>query len=135
MRPLRSIPRHGSYAASPASFSAAGCWARTAPAPVISKAITIPARTAVTIDRLLAFARPAVQSACGHGGRLLEAGPMSMLRHALRDLGRRKLRHGLTAAGIAIGVAALVLLGALSEKVSRLMLGGRLFASGQISVS
>jgi putative ABC transport system permease protein len=60
---------------------------------------------------------------------------MSMLRHALRDLGRRKLRHGLTAAGIAIGVAALVLLGALSEKVSRLMLGGRLFASGQISVS
>src|SRR5262245_23927301 len=60
---------------------------------------------------------------------------MSMLRHALRDLGRRKLRHGLTAAGIAIGVAALVLLGALSEKLSRLMLGGRLFASGQISVS
>ena len=58
-----------------------------------------------------------------------------MLRHALRDLGRRKLRHGLTAAGIAIGVTALVLLGALSEKVSRLMLGGRLFASGQISVS
>lgn len=58
-----------------------------------------------------------------------------MLRHALRDLARRKLRHGLTAAGIAIGVTALVLLGALSEKVSRLMLGGRLFASGQISVS
>ncbi|HWP64468.1 MAG TPA: ABC transporter permease [Candidatus Limnocylindria bacterium] len=60
---------------------------------------------------------------------------MSILRHALRDLGRRKLRHGLTAAGIAIGVAALVLLGALSEKLTRLMLGGRLFASGQISVS
>jgi ABC-type antimicrobial peptide transport system permease subunit len=60
---------------------------------------------------------------------------MSMLRHALRELGRRKVRHGLTAAGIAIGVAALVLLGALSEKVSRLMLGGRVFASGQISVS
>jgi putative ABC transport system permease protein len=60
---------------------------------------------------------------------------MALLRHALRDLGRRKLRHGLTAAGIAIGVAALVMLGALSEKVSRLMLGGRLFASGQISVS
>jgi len=60
---------------------------------------------------------------------------MSMLRHALRELGRRKMRHGLTASGIAIGVAALVLLGALSEKVSRLMLGGRLFASGQISVS
>jgi len=60
---------------------------------------------------------------------------MSMLRHALRELGRRKMRHGLTAGGIAIGVAALVLLGALSEKVSRLMLGGRMFASGQISVS
>lgn len=58
-----------------------------------------------------------------------------MLRHALRDLGRRRMRHGLTAAGIAIGVAALLLLGALSEKLSRLMLGGRQFASGQISVS
>jgi putative ABC transport system permease protein len=60
---------------------------------------------------------------------------MRVLRHALRELGRRKLRHALTAGGIAIGVAALVLLGALSEKVSRLMLGGRQFASGQISVS
>ena len=60
---------------------------------------------------------------------------MRLLRHALREFGRRKLRHALTAGGIAIGVAALVLLGALSEKMSRLMLGGRDFATGQLSVS
>jgi putative ABC transport system permease protein len=60
---------------------------------------------------------------------------MPIVRHALRELGRRRLRHALTAGGIAIGVAALVLLGALSEKLGRLMLGGRQFAAGQISVS
>ena len=53
----------------------------------------------------------------------------------LRDVGRRPLRSGLTAAGIAIGVAALVILGALSEKMSRLVAGGRDFATGQITVS
>src|SRR5690349_21746912 len=59
-------------------------------------------------------------------------GPMST---ALRDVRRRPLRSGLTAAGIAIGVAALVILGALSEKMSRLVAGGRDFATGQITVS
>jgi putative ABC transport system permease protein len=53
----------------------------------------------------------------------------------LRDARRRPLRTALTAAGIAIGVAALVLLGALSEKLSRLVEGGRDFATGQITVS
>jgi putative ABC transport system permease protein len=45
------------------------------------------------------------------------------------------VRSALTVAGIAIGVAALVLLGALSEKLSRLVEGGRDFATGQITVS
>ena len=53
----------------------------------------------------------------------------------LRDARRRPLRTALTAVGIAIGVAALVLLGALSEKLSRLVEGGRDFATGQITVS
>src|SRR5690348_18406245 len=53
----------------------------------------------------------------------------------LRDARRRPLRTALTSAGIAIGVAALVLLGALSEKLSRLVEGGRDFATGQITVS
>ena len=53
----------------------------------------------------------------------------------LRDVRRRPLRSALTAAGIAIGVAALVILGALSEKMSRLVAGGRDFATGQITVS
>src|SRR5690349_1723531 len=53
----------------------------------------------------------------------------------LRDVRRRPVRSALTVAGIAIGVAALVLLGALSEKLSRLVEGGRDFATGQITVS
>jgi putative ABC transport system permease protein len=60
---------------------------------------------------------------------------MSALRDAWSELGRRKLRHALTVLGIGIGVAALLLLGALSEKLSRLVLGGRDFAAGQITVS
>jgi putative ABC transport system permease protein len=58
-----------------------------------------------------------------------------LLRLALRELGRRTIRSALTAGGIAIGVAALVLLGALSERMSRLVGGGRDFATGQITVS
>ena len=53
----------------------------------------------------------------------------------VRELGRRRIRSGLTAAGIAIGVAALVLLGSLAEKMGRLVDGGRDFAMGQITVS
>lgn len=60
---------------------------------------------------------------------------MTRLAEALRDLRRRPVRSSLTVGGIAIGVAALVLLGALSEKLSRLVSGGRDFATGQITVS
>jgi putative ABC transport system permease protein len=58
-----------------------------------------------------------------------------MVGQAIRELLRHALRNALTAAGIAIGVAALVLLGALSEKTSRLVEGGRDFGAGQITVS
>ena len=57
------------------------------------------------------------------------------LREAVRDIRRRPMRSSLTAGGIAIGVAALVLLGALAEKLGRLVEGGRDFATGQITVS
>ena len=57
------------------------------------------------------------------------------VRTALRELARRRLRSALTAIGIAIGVATLVLLGALVEKMDRLVRGGRDFAAGQITVS
>jgi putative ABC transport system permease protein len=60
---------------------------------------------------------------------------MLALTQALRELRRRVMRSMLTAGGIAIGVAALVLLGSLSEKMSRLVTGGRDFATGQITVS
>jgi len=58
-----------------------------------------------------------------------------MLGHALRELRRRALRSTLTATGIAIGAAALVLLGALAEKTTRLVGGGRDFGAGQITVA
>jgi putative ABC transport system permease protein len=54
---------------------------------------------------------------------------------AFRELGRRRVRSALTTAGIAVGVGALVLLGALTEKMDRLVRGGRDFAAGQITVS
>ena len=60
---------------------------------------------------------------------------MTSLLEAMRDIRRRPLRSMLTAAGIAIGVTALVLLGSLAEKLGRLVEGGREFATGQITVS
>ena len=60
---------------------------------------------------------------------------MLAFRQALRELRRRRVRSALTTGGIAIGVAALVLLGGLSEKMSRLVAGGRDFATGQVTVS
>ena len=60
---------------------------------------------------------------------------MLTVRRALRELGRRRIRTALTTGGIAIGVTTLILLGALSEKMSRLVAGGRDFAMGQITVS
>src|SRR5262245_20447567 len=58
-----------------------------------------------------------------------------MLAQAVRELRRHAVRSLLTTLGIAIGVTALVLLGALSEKTSRLIEGGRDFGAGQITVS
>jgi putative ABC transport system permease protein len=60
---------------------------------------------------------------------------MRALLAVVRELRRRRVRSALTAAGIAIGVAALVLLGSLTEKMERLVSGGRDFAIGQITVS
>src|SRR5262245_61800394 len=60
---------------------------------------------------------------------------MSALRDALRNVRRRRLRSALTVIGVTIGVAALVLLGGLSERFARLVEGGRAFAAGQITVS
>ncbi len=60
---------------------------------------------------------------------------MPALAEVLRDVGRRRVRSALTAGGIAIGVTALILLGSLSEKLTRLVEGGRDFAAGQITVS
>lgn len=60
---------------------------------------------------------------------------MIVLQQAVRELGRRVVRTLLTAIGIAIGVAALVMLGALAEKLGRLLEGGRQFATGQITVT
>lgn len=60
---------------------------------------------------------------------------MARVLEAVRELRRRPLRSALTVGGIAIGVGALVLLGALSERLTRLVGGGRDFATGQITVS
>ena len=60
---------------------------------------------------------------------------MPAVREVVRELRRRRVRSALTAAGIAIGVAALVLLGALAEKMTAWSSGGRDFATGQITVS
>jgi putative ABC transport system permease protein len=60
---------------------------------------------------------------------------MAAATDVVRELGRRRVRSALTATGIAIGVAALVLLGSLAEKMDRLVSGGRDFATGQITVT
>lgn len=53
----------------------------------------------------------------------------------LRNMFRRKLRTTLTVFGIVIGVLALVVLGALAEKMNLMMKGGEKFLTGQITVS
>ena len=84
--------------------------------------------------------RRAAELAARHGAvappttRHLQAGT-SMVAQAIRELRRHAARTALTADGIALGVMALVLLGALSEKTSRLVQGGRDFGAGQITVS
>jgi putative ABC transport system permease protein len=53
-----------------------------------------------------------------------------MLRH-----GQRIRRYGFTVVGVAIGVAGLVALGAMSERIVRFIDGGDRFVLGQISVA
>ena len=53
----------------------------------------------------------------------------------VRNLARRKLRNGLTIGGIVIGVMALTTMGAMSEKTTALLDGGRRFFSDHIVVS
>jgi len=52
----------------------------------------------------------------------------------VRNLARRKLRNGLTIGGIVIGVMALTTMGAMSEKTTALLDGGRRFFSDHIVV-
>ncbi len=53
----------------------------------------------------------------------------------IRNMFRRKLRTTLTIFGIVIGVLALVVLGALAEKMNLMLKGGEKFLTGQITVS
>ena len=54
---------------------------------------------------------------------------------ALRNLGRHKLRNGLTIGGIVIGVLALVTMGAMAEKTNSLFEGGERFFADHVSVA
>lgn len=51
------------------------------------------------------------------------------------DLGRHKLRNGLTIGGIVIGIVALTTMGAMAEKTNKLFEGGERFFSDHITVS
>lgn len=54
---------------------------------------------------------------------------------ALRNIFRRKLRTGLTIFGITIGIFALVVLGAMAEKVNLLVAGAEEFFSDRIAIT
>jgi putative ABC transport system permease protein len=53
----------------------------------------------------------------------------------LRDLGRRKLRSGLTITGIAIGIMALVVFGSMANKMNALISGGSKYYADKDVVS
>ena len=53
----------------------------------------------------------------------------------LRDLGRRKLRTGLTILGITIGIWALVVFGSMANKIDALVAGGSEYYTGKVTVS
>jgi len=53
----------------------------------------------------------------------------------LRDLGRRKLRSGLTITGIMIGIMALVVFGSMANKISTLVAGGSSYYKDKVVVS
>ena len=56
------------------------------------------------------------------------------MREILRNLGRRKLRNGLTILGIVIGVLALTTMGSLAEKSNSLIDGGVRFYRDHVTV-
>jgi putative ABC transport system permease protein len=53
----------------------------------------------------------------------------------LRDLGRRKLRSGLTITGITIGIMALVVFGSMANKIDALVKGGSDYYKDKVTVS
>jgi putative ABC transport system permease protein len=53
----------------------------------------------------------------------------------VRDLGRRKLRSGLTITGIAIGIMALVVFGSMANKMNALIGGGSKYYADKVVVS
>ena len=53
----------------------------------------------------------------------------------VRDLGRRKVRTGLTILGITIGIWALVVFGSMANKINALVEGGSSYYAGVLSVS
>jgi putative ABC transport system permease protein len=53
----------------------------------------------------------------------------------LRDLGRRKLRSGLTITGIMIGIMALVVFGSMANKIDALVKGGSTYYKDKVTVS
>ena len=53
----------------------------------------------------------------------------------LRDLGRRKLRTGLTITGIAIGIMALVVFGSMANKMNALIGGGSKYYADKVTVT
>ena len=55
--------------------------------------------------------------------------------HLLRNLSRRKLRTGLTVAGITIGIWALVVFSAMATKIDALVAGGSRYYADKILVS
>ena len=53
----------------------------------------------------------------------------------MRDLGRRKLRSGLTISGIMIGIMALVVFGSMANKIDALVKGGSTYYRDKVTVS
>ena len=53
----------------------------------------------------------------------------------VRDLGRRKLRSGLTITGIAVGIMALVVFGSMANKMNALISGGSKYYADKAVVS
>ncbi|MCS7276528.1 MAG: ABC transporter permease [Dehalococcoidia bacterium] len=60
---------------------------------------------------------------------------LSLVPEPLRNLLRHRLRTSLTVMGITIGIFALVVLGALAEKVNQLVQGGEEYLSNRIAIT